>query len=159
MTLRVSVQVDAEKATDEFKQARRDVNKRLREGLRLAGEKVALPAAKRNAGGLKVDGRPVASSLIVRPTSRDAYLTTRMNRLSGRAVGLQEFGGVVKTKITPKVGGRAVVVNGHPVAYVDTPRRYQGREFMTKAVNQNRDRIAAQVRDELMHAFDGLDWE
>lgn len=157
--MRVRVTVDAEKATEEFKQARRDVNKRMREGLKRAGEKVALPAAKRNASHLRVEGQSVASSLIIRATSRDAYLTTRLNRKKGRAVGLQEYGGIVSTKIIPKKGNRAVVVNGQPVAYVDTPRHYKGQKFMTRAVESNRQRIGEAVRDELMHAFDGLDWE
>ena len=156
--MRVRVTVDADRATDEFKAARRDVNRRLREGLRVAGEQVALPAAKRNAGNLKVDGQPVAASLTIRATTRDALLTTKMIRLKARAVGLQEFGGVVSTVILPR-RGRAVVVNGHPVSVVTTPRHYTGQKFMTRAVENNRDRIALRVRDEIMHAFDGLDWE
>lgn len=157
--LNVRVTIDADRATAEFREARRDVNARTREGLRRAGERVALPAARRYAGGLKVAGQSVATSLMIRPTTRDAFLTTRMRGIKARAVGLQEHGGVVTTQIRPKGDGQAVVVNGQPVAYVATPRRHTGRKFMTRAVERNRDEIAVVVRDELMHAFDGLDWE
>jgi hypothetical protein len=43
--VRVEVKIDAEKASDDFKAARKQVDRRLREGLKTAGEKVALPEA------------------------------------------------------------------------------------------------------------------
>ena len=151
--VRIAVSVDAERASLQFKEARHEVNSRTREGLRLAGERVALPEAKLRAGNLKVAGVVTASTLIVRPTTRDAYLTTSLKGKAGRAVGLQEFGGVVSTLIVPK-NRQAVVVNGQPVAQVATPRHYTGRRFMTSAVAAKKQDIAEAVRDEILKAFE-----
>jgi hypothetical protein len=112
--VRVQVKVDATKATEEFQRARRDVDKRLRIGLRTAGEKVALPEARRRA---PVKTGRLRSSLTVKSRARDAVLTTSLTGKRARYVGLLEYGGTVRTTIEPK-RKQAVVVNGQPVARV-----------------------------------------
>lgn len=154
--LRVTARIDAVKTSDEFKAARHDIGVRLKEGLKAAGEEVALPKAKLLAANLKVAGESTATSLVVRPRARDAVLTTTMRGKLGRAVGLQEMGGTVKTPILPK-RKRAVVVNGQPVAKVATPRHYTGRHFLTLSVETQRDQIDRAVLRHVMRAFDGLD--
>jgi hypothetical protein len=52
---------------------------------------------------------------------------------------------------------RALVVNGQPVASVDTPRHYHGKHFMTDAVASRADRIAGAVLRHIMRVFDPLE--
>jgi hypothetical protein len=100
--MRIQARIDARYASDEFKAARRDLNHRTKDGLTRAGEKVALPDAKHNAAHLRVNGVPVGPTLYVRSTQRTAYLASRMRGKANRAVGLLEFGGVVRTEIKPR---------------------------------------------------------
>lgn len=153
--LQVGVEVDAERASLEFKQARRDINQRTRLALKAAGEKVALPSARERGARFKVAGRPVAASLVVRSTTRSAYLTTSMRGKLGRAVGLLEFGGTVKTVIRPR-RAKAILTPYGPRAYVKGPRHYHGHHFMTDAVADNVSRIEDVILDEILKAFDGL---
>lgn len=154
--MHVDVKIDALTATNEFKAARKDLNRRTKDGFRAAGEKVALPSAKRNAAGLKVAGRSVAGSLIVRPTARTAYLTSNLRGILGRAVGLQEFGGTVRTIIRPKKA-KALRINGGFAASVTTPRHYKGKHFLSDSVTHNRPRIAEAVKREILKAYEGLE--
>jgi hypothetical protein len=124
------------KATDEFQRARRDVDKRLRIGLRTAGEKVALPEARRRA---PVKTGRLRSSLTVKSRARDAVLTTSLTGKRARYVGLLEYGGTVRTTIEPK-RKQAVVVNGQPVARVTGERHYRARHFLSGAVDAKRPR-------------------
>lgn len=159
--IRVVARVDAERASEDFKIARRDLDRRLKDGLQQAGEKVVLPDAKRRARNLAVTSpsgvkTTTAGSLIVKPRARDAVLTTNMRGKLARAVGLQEFGGTVHTPIRPKKK-KALVVNGQPVSVVDTPRVYKARHFLTGAVEAKRDQIGQAILDESMKAFDGFE--
>ena len=154
----VQIHVDAEKVSDEFKQAQREMRGRLKEGLQRAGEKVALPEARRRAGGLKVGGTSIATTLVVRPRSRDAVLTTTMRGKKARAVGLLEFGGTVSSRIEPK-RKRALTVGDGIVAHVESPRTYKPKLFMTSAVEAKQREIRVAVTEEVMKAFEGLDVE
>jgi hypothetical protein len=154
--LKVTAHIDAVKTSDQFVQARRDINLRLKEGLKAAGEEVALPKARLLAGNLKVAGVPTASSLVVKARARDAVLTTNMRGKLARAVGLQEMGGTVKTPILPR-RKKAVVVNGQPVAKVTTPRHYEGRRFLMLSVETQREQIDSAILRHVMRSFDGLE--
>jgi hypothetical protein len=151
--VRVEVKVDATKATEEFQRARRDVDKRLRIGLRTAGEKVALPEARRRA---PVKTGRLRSSLTVKSRARDAVLTTSLTGKRARYVGLLEYGGTVRTTIEPK-RKQAVVVNGQPVARVTEPRTYRARHFLSGAVDAKRRAIEQALLDETVKAFDGFE--
>ena len=149
-SLQVGVKVDALKTSQEFKDARRDINARLRVALKIAAERVALPAAAAAAWGF---AKPL---LIARSTSRSAYITTRGPRLLGRAVGLLEFGGLVKTRIEAKEAGGLSIGPDIVRAAVDTPRRYHPSLRLTKAVMARTGSIEDRVLEEVMQAFDGL---
>jgi hypothetical protein len=151
--VRIQVKVDASKATDEFQRARRDVDKRLRIGLRTAGEKVALPEARRRA---PVKTGRLRSSLTVKSRARDAVLTTSLTGKRARYVGLLEYGGTVRTTIEPK-RKQAVVVNGQPVARVTGERHYRARHFLSGAVDAKRSQIEQALLDETLKAFDGFE--
>lgn len=154
--VRLDVRIDAQPATDEFRRARRELNQTLREGLRRAGERVVLPAAKRRAGGLKIAGTPIASTLVVKARSSEAVLTTNMRGKLARAVGLMEFGGTVKTIIEPRKA-QALTVGDGVVANVTTPRVYHGRRFMLGAVDAAADQIDDILLEETLKAFDGFE--
>lgn len=155
--VRVRITIDADKTSAEFKEARRDINRARREATKRAGEKVALPAAKRLARNLKVEGRSTAGSLIVKGRANDAILTTNMTvRRMHRAVGLQEVGGTVTAPILPRKAQALTVGTGF-AAHVRTPRRHKPHLFMTRAVEQNRAGIETAMTVELMRVFDGLE--
>lgn len=151
--VRIEVHVDAAKATEEFQHARRDMDKRLRVGLRTAGEKVALPEARRRAP--TKTGR-LRSSLTVKSRARDAVLTTSLTGKKARYVGLLEYGGTVRTTIEPK-RKKALIVNGQPVARVTGERHYRARHFLSGAVDARREQIQQALLDETMKAFDGFE--
>jgi hypothetical protein len=154
--MRIQARIDARYASDEFKAARRDLNHRTKDGLTRAGEKVALPDAKHNAAHLRVNGVPVGPTLYVRSTQRTAYLASRMRGKANRAVGLLEFGGVVRTEIKPRKA-QALYFGGRFAANVKTPRHYRGQHFLSRAVSSNTNRIADAIADEVVKAFNGFE--
>jgi HK97 gp10 family phage protein len=151
--VRVNVKIDAEKASDDFKAARKQVDRRLREGLKTAGEKVALPEAKRRA---PVKTGRLRASLVVKSRARDAVLTTSLVGKRARYVGLLEWGGTVRAPIEPSKK-KALLVNGQPVARVAGPRHYKARHFLLGAVEAKQPQIEQALLDETMKAFDGFE--
>lgn len=151
--MRFTAQIDAHRATDEFKAARRDLNRRTRDGLKTAGENVALPEAKRRAP--HKTGR-LRSRLVVKATSRRAYLTTSLRGKAGRYVGLLEFGGTVKGAIKP-TRAKALSTPWGPRGAVYGDRTYRPRAFMRGAVLAKQTQIAYAIRDEVIKAFDGFE--
>ena len=151
--LQVSVKVDAERTSREFKDARRDLNRRLRAALKQAAERKALPAARAVAWGF------VAPLLTVRATSRSAYITARGPRRLGRAAGLLEFGGVRRDTIRvrePGPGSGLFVGDGLFRATVTGPRTYRPSYRMTTAVHARRSAIEQAILEEVMQAFDPI---
>lgn len=157
----VKVLVDAEKTSDEFKQARRDFNQRLKHALKVAAEKVVLPVAKRLAAGLKVDGVPIAGTLKVVPRSNHSYLASTLRGKKNRAAGLLEFGGTVRQPFIEAKSAGALYWPGaaHPVLQVDggAERTVKGRHYLTGAVDKTEGRRDKVLLEELMEAFDGLE--
>lgn len=151
--MKVEVKIDARGATRELAEARRDVNARTAVGLRKAGERIALPEARRRAPNRT--GR-LRRSLVVKSTARDAQLTTNLRGRQGRFVGLLEHGGTRTDVIKPR-RKRALAFGGVVVTTVSQPRVYKAQRFMTGAVNAKRDEIAVAVRDEILNAFDGFE--
>lgn len=156
--MRVYVEMDGvERTAAVFKKARRETGLQLRQAIVDAATEEVLPLARTNASNLKVAGRGVAGTLVVRKgAGNTAYMTSTMRGKFGRAFGLQEFGGTVKTRLVPKKK-RALVVNGQPVASVDTPRHYKGKKFMLRAVDSRRDRIAEATLRHIMRVFDPVE--
>jgi hypothetical protein len=159
--VRVGVKVDVAKATEEFRRVRRDANQRMREALRIAGEKDVLPKAKALAGGLAVTSPTgaktrTASTLVVKSRAREAILTTSIGGKLGRAVGLQEFGGDVSTTILPRKK-KALTVNGQPVASVSGTRHHHPHRFMLRAVDTSIGAFERTLLDETMRLFRNFD--
>jgi acyl dehydratase len=150
--MRVQVKIDGDRATQEFKDARREINRRLKEGLQKGGEKIALPAAK---GFAPVKTGRLRSSLIVRATARRAVITTNLRGKKGRYVGLLEYGGTIRARLRPKKA-KALFFNGRFVSEVVTPRTIKPRGFLQRAVHTRRAAIQAAVGEEVMEAFNDL---
>jgi len=150
--LNIKVKIDAARGTAEFREARREINARTKAGLRIAGEREALPVvrvlAPMRTGRLR-------SSLVVRATTRNAFLTTNLRGKKGRYVGLQEFGGVVRTPIKPKKA-KALHFGGRFAAKVTTPRKYRGHHFMELGIRRAQPRIQKAIVEEVTRAFDGI---
>jgi hypothetical protein len=159
--IRVGVKVDAARASEEFRQIRRDANQNMRQALRIAGEKDILPRAKIRAGGLAVTSPTgaktrTASTLTVKPRAREAILTTSVGGKTGRAVGLQEFGGDVSTTILPRKK-KALTVNGDVVSSVSGTRHYHPHRFMLGAVDTGLDAFTRTLLRETMRLFRDFD--
>jgi hypothetical protein len=154
----VKVKIDADRASAEFREARREFNARLKDALRIAGERVVLPVAKRRAAGLNVEGTPIASTLVVRSRSKYAILQSTLRGKKNRAAGLLEFGGTISTPIRPRNAG-AIYFPGaaHPVAVVEGSRTIKGRLYLVGAVQQSERKIDDAIRDEMLNAFDGFE--
>lgn len=152
-TIQITAKVDAARTTQTFKRARRDIDRRKKTGLRRAGERATLPAARRAA---RREAGPAGEALEVKARSSHAFLTGRTLR-QGRIIGLHNFGGVVRAPIKPRRGKRAVVVGGQPVAQVTTPRVYRAKHFLEHAVDQTLPAFEQVLLTEVMKAFNPLD--
>ena len=150
--LQVGVHIDATKGTEEFREARRDINRRMRVALQRAGEKAVLPRARALAPSF------IAPTLVVRARRSSAVITTRLRGKMARVAGLLHWGGTVRAPIRPQ-GAKALFWPGasHPVAEVTGPRTYAPKLYLSKAVESARPRINRVVLEEIMGAFDGLE--
>jgi hypothetical protein len=150
--LSLDIQVDTAAADRAFRAVKRDIGRAFDQILANAAEHTVLPDAQRRAGNLKIEGDSTAAGLVVRKRRTAPFLTTRFRGRKGRAAGLQEFGGVVRTEIRPR-RKKAVVVNGQPVARVTKARHYRAHKFLFGAVDANLDEFAQQARDDLVDIF------
>lgn len=150
--LQVGVTINASKGTEEFREARRDLRRRTRAGLIRAGERAALPTARALAPSF------IAPTLVVRARASYAMLTTRLRGKLARIAGLLHWGGTIRKPIYPSKA-KALFWPGaeHPVAEVTGPRVITPKLYLSRAVEQNRSRIARIVQEEIMLAFEGLE--
>jgi hypothetical protein len=140
-------------AVRSFREARRDLERHVKTGLVEAAEEVAVPAARVGVGNWAVAGRPVSATLTAKATLKGAYVTTNARGQFGRAVGLLEFGGTVKTPIRPKRGQALVIAGKFIRESVTRPRHYKPGLRITTAVESARPRIAEAVERETIKAF------
>lgn len=152
-SLKVGFTIDARKGTEEFRDARRSFNRRLRVALVRAGERAVLPAARAFAPSF------VAPTLYVRARgSNMAIITTRLRGKMARVAGLLHWGGVVSAPIRPKRAKALAWPGGSsPVAEVTAPRRYAPKLYLSRAVEQRRSAINRIVEEEIMRAFEGFE--
>ena len=151
----LTVEIDGvEKIDRAFKDVRARVTRSMRDMTAAAAQETVLPGAQRRASGLAVDDQPVRTRLtIVKGRGNSAVLTTKFRGLRARAVGLQEFGGTVRTPIVPKRSKALNVGGPHPVAIVRNARHYRARLFMTHAADAASDEFGADLRDRLVDVF------
>lgn len=153
MTLRIDVKITgADKASDEFKQARREIYRRTKSGMKDAGERAFLPHARAGAQ----QHTPLASSqVIVKTTATNGYITFA-NKKSKAIGGLLNFGGNVKKPIMPDKK-KALKFGGIVVSQVNTARRYKGTHFLEDAREAGFPMFSQILLERVMVAFDGLD--
>ncbi len=148
--IKISIKVDADRTSAEFKRIRRDANRIAGDAAMRAGEKVALPDAKRRAPGF------VKSTLVAKRRGKTAVLTTSLPGKKARVVGLLEYGGTVRTVIRAKEGGALRTPDG-PRAAINQPREYKGKHFFTDAIEKNRREIDEAILEETMQAFNDFE--
>ena len=140
----------ADRTSDEFKRARREVYRRARRGIKAAGEKSILPHARRET----TQHSPVAAGqVIVKTTTGDGFLTAQTVK-QGRKLGLLNYGGTVRDPIKPKRKKQAVAFGGVVVAQVNTARVYHGTHFLEKARDEGFPEYERLLLTEVMRAFD-----
>lgn len=150
----------ADRTSQEFKEARREVYRRARTGIKRAGERAILPRARSATAGAS----PVAGGqVVVKTTSSHGYLTCRTVK-AGRIVGLLNFGGTVAGPIIPRGrrlksgrGKKAIAFGGVVVSQVNTARRYRGKHFLEQARDAGFPLYERVLLEEVMRAFDPLD--
>jgi len=158
--IRIEVKVTgAERTSDAFKKARRQMYREVRRGLKSAGEETILPVARR----LAAHSSPVnPNNVVVKTTAQYAYLTGKTKK-SNRIIGFLNFGGSQpgagdsNLPLLPRKK-RALVVNGQPVANVKTRRRIKGKHFLEQARAAQFDNYADVLTKKfVMKTFDPLD--
>lgn len=151
--IRVTATIEgADKTSDEFKQARREIYRRARRGIKDAGEQAILPKARR---GTEVHSPVAGTQIVVKTTASDGYLTAATKK-GGRIVGLLNFGGTVRGPIRPKKK-QAVAFGGVVVAQVKTARRYTGEHFLEQARDEGFPLYSQILLERIMVAFDPLE--
>jgi hypothetical protein len=148
----LDIEVDSATTVRALRDVRRQIGKDFDQVMAMAAEEVVLPDARRRAGHLKVGEASVAAALVVRKRRTAPYMTSRLRGSKARAVGLLEFGGTVRAEIRPR-HGKALVINGQPVARVTKARHYRAHRFMYGAVDAKVDVFGDRVRDELVAFF------
>lgn len=148
----IAASVDADRAVETFKRARRDIYTRARSGMKRAAEKAVLPRARREVG----TETPVPpGQLVVKTTTTYAYLTASSVK-QGRKIGLLNYGGTVRQPIRPR-RRRALSFAGVVVSQVNTARRYRGEHFLEDAVEAQRDEFGQALLPEILAAFEPLE--
>lgn len=150
--LAIEVDIDAKGGIEALKASRRDVARRLRELQQQAAQDKILPAAKRNSQSLNIGGEAVAGTLVITKASTPV-LTTRLRGIRGRALGLLEFGGTVRTQILPKRKQALSFGGQHPVSRVRTVRHYRARKVLSRAVASQYPEFAEDLRDRIVTVF------
>ena len=150
----------ADKTSDTFKKARRDVYRRARTGMKRAGERAILPFARSSTEAKS----PVpGSGVVVKTTGTYAYLTAR-TRKQGRILGYLNFGGTLSAPIVPRGrrlksgrGKKAIAYGGIVVSQVNTARKHAGSHFLERARDAGFPMYETVLLDEIMDAFDPLE--
>lgn len=152
-SLDIKVTIDADRASDQFKAARKEINAHRKQALEAAAG-VVMPEARRRTPGF------AASHLTIRATARTAFITTKgLSRTMNRVFGLLEHGGTVRTRIVADEfkGAAALKTPQGPRAAVNAPRNYKARRYLTGAIESRRPQIDEAILRETMKAFDGFD--
>lgn len=138
----IGIRVDDVAVRDALRRSRRDIYQDVKKVAQGIAEETVLPTTKRLAPSV------VRANLVVRSTTRGAYLSTNARGVKRKITGLLNFGGVVRTVIVP-TNRKALYFGGRWVARVDGPRRYKAQSFMERSVDQNIGRFSDRLEEEL----------
>lgn len=159
--IRITAKISgADRTSETFKRARRDVYQRARRGMKRAGEKTILPFARRVTDAKS----PVApSALVVKTTGTYAFLTCK-TRKQGRILGYLNYGGTLTAPIIPRGrrlasgrGKKAIAFGGVVVSQVSTARKHQGQRFLERARDAGFPAYEQTLLAEIMQAFDPIE--
>lgn len=104
----VAIRIEGlEKTSQEFKEARRGVNARLRSVMQRAGEQTALPRIRAKFTG-GASGR-WAGSLFVKKDRQSVFIGSKLRGSMNRAVGWIDFGGKRPLDSSPRRGPKVIV--------------------------------------------------
>lgn len=153
--MQISFAFDDELVQSELKQARKQLNAKVKEGLIEGGTRHVLPSVLRRAPSVT---RPF---LTAKATSRQGYIGTKGSRQGDRITGLLNYGGVLRKPIAPKTkqalswpgaGGRVTV------GAVTGPRTVTGKHFIEAGVEDARSigGLEQSLLDAVMDAFGEL---
>lgn len=149
------IDVDLQGVDDQLREARKLINKRVKEGLSEAGRYAILPYVRADAAG--DFPKEAVAAITTKATSRRGYVTTRGSRTLDRIVGLLNFGGLITTPIYPTDAQAIKVGNtGELRAVVRGFRRYRGKHVIERAMQLAVPKMEDVMSAEIMHAFDGL---
>jgi hypothetical protein len=145
----VAYHIDVSGPKEALRAAERAARREMRAALREAGEDTVLPVARARAWSV-IDNR-----IVIRSSTRAAWLTTSGPAKYGRIAGLMEFGGTVRTIVRPRTA-QALSTPAGPRAAVKRPRHYKPRGILQFAVRSRLgayedavgDRIADRFTDE-----------
>lgn len=146
--IEVVIDPHIERGTQAFKDARKNIKSKVKSGLQKAATDVALPAVKR-AAPYKT-GR-LRSHLTAKARANDAYITVTGGQKM-RYAGLLEFGGVIRGEIKPKKQ-KALTIGDGFAADVTKPRKYEPREYIRRALIENKSGIIDALNTEVREAF------
>lgn len=131
--MKIRVRMEDFATKEELKAGRKLMREKMKEGLKEAGQRAVLPAAKRGAPAI------VAQALTTKAAAKGAFLTTIGPRKLDNITGLLNFGGTPHDIIRPKhkqalrIRGTSVVVAS--IGAEGRPRaRYKGKHFLEKAI-------------------------
>lgn len=128
----IDVQIDYAKGSAEFKQARKEVNTRLRDAVMLAGTRSVLPEMRGRFP--KRSGR-MARSLYVKRDRQDVVIGSSLRGQMNRAVGWVDFGGRRPQDSRVRAGPHVIV----------------------GTLNRKQPQIQREALRGVMRAFDGFD--
>lgn len=151
-TFDVRIKVDASDHKTALRNARRQVGRKTKAILQDEGEQHVLPTARR-----KVDDHvpsKVAAQVVVRASSSSASLTAKRAGPLADILGLAEFGGTVRVKLSPK-SAAAMRTPWGPRAVVAGPRTYKPRGGMRMGVQVTLGRYEDAVADRMSDILTG----
>jgi hypothetical protein len=133
--MKIRVRMEDFGTKEELKAGRKLMREKVKEGLKEAGQRTVLPAAKRGAPAI------VSQALTTKAAAKGAFLTTLGPRKLDNITGLLNFGGSPRDVIRPKKkkalrfrGGDGFVVVAS-IGEEGRPRaRYKGKHFLEKAI-------------------------
>lgn len=124
-----------------LRDARREIGQDVRRELLEVAERVALPIVRGHVPGRW--GR----SVIVKASTRNAFLTTSLRGMQRRTFGMLNFGGISRSPIRPRRAKALAVGPGIIRASVTRPRKYAARHWIEKGAQAARGRFQAEMAE------------
>jgi hypothetical protein len=146
-SIRVDVKVDASKAIQGFRRARREANTAIKRAQAVAAERTNIPEAESRVPSW------AHGTIVARGRVRSQNITTTLRGTRGRTLGLLEYGGTVQGSITPK-RKRALRTPHGVFAAVHGDRSYKPKRFLRGAVERRFTDYQEAMLPEVMKAFD-----